>query len=57
MLWTFRCGRCKTGSCRLGIPYYVMNFKNEFKKYVIDYFIDDTCMEGHRIHVLPVTVM
>lgn len=37
----FRCGRCKTGSCRLGIPYYVMNFKNEFKKYVIDYFIDD----------------
>ena len=28
-------------AARLGIPYYVMNFKNEFKKYVIDYFIDD----------------
>ncbi len=24
----------------LGIPYYVMNFKQEFKKNVIDYFID-----------------
>ncbi|MCD7905161.1 MAG: tRNA 2-thiouridine(34) synthase MnmA [Clostridiales bacterium] len=23
---------------RLGIPYYVMNFKEDFKKYVIDYF-------------------
>ena len=28
-------------AARLCIPYYVMNFKNEFKKYVIDYFIDD----------------
>ncbi len=26
---------------RLDIPYYVMNFKNDFKKYVIDYFIDE----------------
>ncbi len=25
----------------LDIPYYVMNFKNEFKENVIDYFIDD----------------
>ena len=25
----------------LGIPYYVMNFKKEFKENVIDYFIDD----------------
>lgn len=25
----------------LGIPYYVMNFKNEFKCKVIDYFIDE----------------
>lgn len=26
---------------RLGIPHYVMNFKNEFKKNVIDYFIGE----------------
>lgn len=26
---------------KLDIPYYVMNFKQEFKKYVIDYFIDE----------------
>ncbi len=26
---------------QLDIPYYVMNFKNEFKKYVIDYFVDE----------------
>jgi len=25
----------------LGIPYYVMNFKKEFKDHVIDYFIDE----------------
>lgn len=25
----------------LGIPYYVMNFKADFKKYVIDYFVDE----------------
>lgn len=25
----------------LNIPYYVMNFKQDFKKYVIDYFIDE----------------
>lgn len=25
----------------LGIPYYVMNFKKEFKEHVIDYFIDE----------------
>lgn len=25
----------------LGIPYYVMNFKQEFKKKVIDYFVDE----------------
>ncbi len=25
----------------LGIPYYVMNFKQEFKKHVIDYFMDE----------------
>ena len=26
---------------QLDIPYYVMNFKQEFKKHVIDYFIDE----------------
>lgn len=26
---------------KLDIPYYVMNFKKEFKEYVIDYFIDE----------------
>lgn len=26
---------------KLDIPYYVMNFKNDFKKYVIDYFADE----------------
>lgn len=26
---------------QLGIPYYVMNFKNEFKEHVIDYFVDE----------------
>lgn len=25
----------------LGIPYYVMNFREEFRKYVIDYFTDE----------------
>ena len=25
----------------LGIPYYVMNFKQDFKHYVIDYFVDE----------------
>lgn len=26
---------------KVGIPYYVLNFKNEFKEKVIDYFIDE----------------
>lgn len=26
---------------RIGIPYYVMNFKKEFKKHVIDYFLSE----------------
>lgn len=25
----------------LGIPYYVMNFKNDFRKYVMDYFVNE----------------
>ena len=28
-------------ACDLGIPYYVMNFKQEFKKNVIDYFVKE----------------
>lgn len=28
-------------AAKLGIPYYVMNFKREFKKNVIDYFVDE----------------
>ena len=28
---------------RLGIPYYVMNFKKEFKRDVIDYFVNEYC--------------
>lgn len=28
-------------AAELGIPYYVMNFKAEFQKYVIDYFADE----------------
>ncbi|MDO4266952.1 MAG: tRNA 2-thiouridine(34) synthase MnmA [Eubacteriales bacterium] len=26
---------------RLGIPYYVMNFKGEFREYVMDYFVEE----------------
>ena len=28
-------------AAQLDIPYYVMNFKNDFKKNVIDYFVDE----------------
>ncbi len=28
-------------AAEIGIPYYVLNFKKEFKRYVIDYFIDE----------------
>lgn len=30
----------------LSIPYYVMNFKKEFQKYVVDYFVDEY-LHGH----------
>ena len=38
-----QCGRrCqKSGIADLEIPYYVMNFKQEFKENVIDYFMDE----------------
>lgn len=40
------CGLCAVDDARrvaaqIGIPYYVMNFKNSFKKNVIDYFISE----------------
>lgn len=31
----------RRGAAALDIPYYVMNFKKEFQKYVIDYFMDE----------------
>ena len=41
MLRPKRCGRCQEVASSLGIPYYVMNFRKEFKEHVIDYFIDE----------------
>ena len=37
---------------QLGIPYYVMNFKDEFKCNVIDYFVDDGCDKLYEIDML-----
>lgn len=42
---------------RLEIPYYVMNFKEDFHKYVIDYFVSEYEKRVHRIRVSPATVM
>ena len=43
----------------LEIPYYVMNFKEEFPQHhVIDYFVEEyRKSDVHRIHVSPATVM
>ncbi len=41
----------------MGIPYYVMNFKNDFRENVIDYFVDDYLHGRRRIRVSPVTAM
>ena len=41
----------------LEIPYYVMNFKKEFKENVIDYLWKNIRMEERPIPVLPVTGM
>lgn len=35
----------------LEIPYYVMNFRKEFQKSVIDYFVKDYLEEIGRAHV------
>lgn len=42
---------------QLDIPYYVMNFKNEFKKSVIDYLLMNTRGEELLILVSPATDM
>lgn len=39
----------------LGIPYYVMNFKEEFRKNVMDYLRVSTWREGRPTRVLPAT--
>ena len=36
---------------RLEIPYYVMNFKKEFKCHVMDYFVDEY-LRGRTLHRL-----
>lgn len=30
-------------AAEIGIPYYVMNFKDDFRRYVIDYFTEEYC--------------
>ena len=41
----------------LGIPYYVMNFKEEFKCRVMDYFAQEYLAGAPPIHVSPATAM
>ena len=41
----------------LGIPYYVMNFRKEFKRNVIDYFTEEYLNGARRIRVSPATGM
>ena len=42
MLWTFSAvDDARRVAHDLGIPYYVMNFKKEFKENVMDYFVDE----------------
>ena len=41
----------------LGIPYYVMNFKREFKENVMDYLCRSISRERLPIPVLPATVL
>ena len=40
----------------LGIPYYVMNFKKEFRAQVMDYFVR-AYQEGRPTPALPATAM
>lgn len=42
---------------RIGIPYYVMNFREVFREKVIDNFVSEYEKGGHRIHVLSAIVM
>ena len=42
---------------RLEIPYYVMNFKKEFKENVMITLYRNIWTDTRRIHVLPVTDM
>ena len=37
---------------RLEIPYYVMNFKKEFKENVMDYFVDRNILDGRHAESL-----
>lgn len=41
----------------LDIPYYVMNFRDEFQEKVIDYFVKEYRRAERRIRVLLVTAM
>ena len=41
----------------LDIPYYVMNFKEDFQCKVIDYFVEEYLIGRRRIPVLHVIVM
>lgn len=42
---------------QLKIPYYVMNFRSEFKNKVMDYFVEEYLREELPIPVLPATGM
>ena len=41
----------------IGIPYYVINFKQEFQENVIDYFVKEYSLGRTPTPVLPATAM